>query len=122
MRLLLDVQLILEDIRLQHLRANGYFPSPVLPSDSRAKALSGLLSTSYYTILEFHNVHVPILMKNAEFLATYADSLPSSWYSFDMLETLRATLENGIGDASYDPLAMFKLLSAHSNLGIPCSF
>jgi hypothetical protein len=118
--LLLHLQFMVEEVRLQYLREKGYYPTPILPSDSRAKALSGLLSTSYYTILEFHNLHVPTLMRNVVVLATYATSLPGSWFTFDLLETIRATLESGSQDSSFDPLALFTLLLSHANLGTHC--
>jgi hypothetical protein len=114
-RIVLDVQVLVEKVRLDHLRRSGFFPQPIDTKDPKATQLSSLLSTSYYTVLEFHSIQSDIVNANFDFLCVYAESLPLSWFTFDLLETMRSMLQELL-DKDGDATSVLRLVAAHAQL------
>ncbi|KAI8902861.1 hypothetical protein BC833DRAFT_144921 [Globomyces pollinis-pini] len=79
----LDINDILEKIRIEKLKEDGYFdPDTILKSSNdKSNQLVNVLSTSYFSALEFKNISLSIFNINMEVLALYAPVLPSSWYT-----------------------------------------
>ncbi|KAF9192621.1 hypothetical protein BGZ51_005211 [Haplosporangium sp. Z 767] len=56
-------------------------------SDAQFQQLGKLLSTSFFTIMEFADVSLFLPAENTVFLSKFAAQLPASWYSDDFLRT-----------------------------------
>ncbi|KAI8602978.1 hypothetical protein EDD21DRAFT_425652 [Dissophora ornata] len=80
---------VLEMIRLSKLRQDGWTDPSVSDklSDSQFQQLGRLLSTSFFTIIEFADVSLLMPVENITFLSKFAAQLPASWYSDDFLKT-----------------------------------
>ncbi|KAG0309371.1 hypothetical protein BGZ98_003166 [Dissophora globulifera] len=79
---------VLEVIRLDKLRQAGWTDPAVSDSlsDSQFQQLGRLLSTSFFTIMEFSDVSLFLPIENITFLSKFAAQLPASWYSDDFLK------------------------------------
>ncbi|KAG0364197.1 hypothetical protein BGZ54_007760 [Gamsiella multidivaricata] len=80
---------ILEVIRLNKLRQDGWTDPAASDklSDAQFQQLGRLLSTSFFTIMEFTDVSLFLPIENITFLSKFAAQLPASWYSDDFLRT-----------------------------------
>ncbi|KAG0264622.1 hypothetical protein BG011_006468 [Mortierella polycephala] len=56
-------------------------------SDAQFQQLGKLLSTSFFTIMEFADVSLFLPAENTVFLSKFAAQLPASWFSDDFLRT-----------------------------------
>ncbi|KAF9111027.1 hypothetical protein BGX27_005488 [Mortierella sp. AM989] len=80
---------VLEVIRLNKIRQDGWIDPTVSDklSDTQFQQLGKLLSTSFFTIIEYANVSLFLPVENIAFLSRFAAQLPASWYSDDFLRT-----------------------------------
>ncbi|KAF9168389.1 hypothetical protein BGX21_008059 [Mortierella sp. AD011] len=80
---------LLEVIRLSKIRQDGWTDPAVSDklSDAEFQQLGKLLSTSFFTIIEFANVSLFLSVENIAFLSKFAAQLPASWHSDDFLRT-----------------------------------
>ncbi|KAG0347329.1 hypothetical protein BG005_000243 [Podila minutissima] len=75
---------LLEVVRLDKIRRDGW-TDPL--SDAQFQQLGKLLSTSFFTIIEFADVSLYMPVENIVFLSKFGVQLPASWYSDDFLRT-----------------------------------
>ncbi|KAF9927901.1 hypothetical protein FBU30_002788 [Linnemannia zychae] len=80
---------LLEDVRMNKLRMEGWTdPSRTDKlTDQQFQQLGRLLSTSFFTVMEFADVSLYMAMENLVILGRFASQLPTSWYSDDFLRT-----------------------------------
>ncbi|KAG0023303.1 hypothetical protein BGZ81_008174 [Podila clonocystis] len=80
---------LLEVVRLDKIRRDGWTDPNVSNnlSDAQFQQLGKLLSTSFFTIIEFAGVSLYMPVENIVFLSKFGAQLPSSWYSDDFLRT-----------------------------------
>ncbi|KAG0332167.1 hypothetical protein BG004_001363 [Podila humilis] len=80
---------LLEVVRLDKIRRDGWNNPNVSDklSDSQFQQLGKLLSTSFFTIIEFADVSLYMPIENIVFLSKFGAQLPASWYSDDFLRT-----------------------------------
>ncbi|KAF9975649.1 hypothetical protein BGZ73_000605 [Actinomortierella ambigua] len=80
---------LLELIRLDKIARDGWMAPNAVDklTDEQFQQLGKLLSTSFFTILEFSASSVYIPAKNLSLLAMFAAQLPASWYSDEFLRT-----------------------------------
>ncbi|KAJ3306258.1 hypothetical protein HDV03_000178 [Kappamyces sp. JEL0829] len=113
---LLRINEELERIRLHNLSRLGFTSTSVFQNPSLASQLSPLLSTSYFTILEFCDCSEGITFMNLEFLARFASALPISWFTVDLLKVLHQRLAKMIDTGSHVHDSALLLLASHSRL------
>ncbi|KAG0380378.1 hypothetical protein BGX24_008723 [Mortierella sp. AD032] len=80
---------LLEVIRMNKLRKDGW-TDPARSdklTDQQFQQLGKLLSTSFFTIMEFADVSLYLPVENVVMLSQFASQLPASWYSDDFLRT-----------------------------------
>ncbi|KAH7060219.1 hypothetical protein BKA57DRAFT_446608 [Linnemannia elongata] len=80
---------VLEAIRMNKLRKDGWTDPAHTDklTDQQFQQLGKLLSTSFFTIMEFADVSVFLPVENVVMLSHFASQLPASWYSDDFLRT-----------------------------------
>ncbi|KAF9301697.1 hypothetical protein BGZ74_006371 [Mortierella antarctica] len=80
---------LLEVVRLDKIRRDGWTDPNVSNSlsDAQFQQLGKLLSTSFFTIIEFADVSLYMPVENIVFLSKFGAQLPASWYSDDFLRT-----------------------------------
>ncbi|KAG0215402.1 hypothetical protein BGX28_010107 [Mortierella sp. GBA30] len=80
---------LLEFIRYHKIRLDGWADPTISDklSDAQFQQLGRLLSTSFFTIIEFADVSLFLPVENIVFLGKFAAQLPASWYSDDFLRT-----------------------------------
>ncbi|KAG0240238.1 hypothetical protein BGW41_007077 [Actinomortierella wolfii] len=81
---------LLELIRLDKLARDDWMSPDVVNSltDEQFQKLGKILSTSFFTILEFSQSSLYITVENLSFFSRFAAQLPVSWYSDEFLRTL----------------------------------
>ncbi|KAG0309786.1 hypothetical protein BGZ97_012975 [Linnemannia gamsii] len=80
---------VLEAIRMNKLRKDGWTDPAQTDklTDQQFQQLGKLLSTSFFTIMEFADVSLLLPVENVVMLSQFASQLPASWYSDDFLRT-----------------------------------
>ncbi|KAG0262993.1 hypothetical protein BGZ95_003907, partial [Linnemannia exigua] len=80
---------LLEAIRMNKLRKDGWTDPARTDklTDQQFQQLGKLLSTSFFTIMEFADVSLYLPVDNIVMLGRFASQLPASWYSDDFLRT-----------------------------------
>ncbi|KAF9394790.1 hypothetical protein CPC16_010257 [Podila verticillata] len=80
---------LLEVVRLDKIRRDGWTDPKVSNnlSDVQFQQLGKLLSTSFFTIIEFADISLYMPVENIVFLSKFGAQLPASWYSDDFLRT-----------------------------------
>ncbi|KAF8942592.1 hypothetical protein BGZ47_006329 [Haplosporangium gracile] len=80
---------VLEAIRINKLRKDGWTDPAQTDklTDQQFQQLGKLLSTSFFTIMEFADVSLFLPIENVVMLSQFASQLPASWYSDDFLRT-----------------------------------
>ncbi|KAF9124487.1 hypothetical protein BGW39_008183 [Mortierella sp. 14UC] len=80
---------LLEAIRMNKLRKDGWTDPARTDklTDQQFQQLGKLLSTSFFTVMEFADVSLYLPVENAVMLGQFASQLPASWYSDDFLRT-----------------------------------
>ncbi|KAF9369094.1 hypothetical protein CPB97_003926, partial [Podila verticillata] len=80
---------LLEVVRLDKIRRDGWTDPNVSSnlSDVQFQQLGKLLSTSFFTIIEFADISLYMPVENIVFLSKFGAQLPASWYSDDFLRT-----------------------------------
>ncbi|KAG0056436.1 hypothetical protein BGZ83_004943 [Gryganskiella cystojenkinii] len=78
---------VLEIIRLNKIRKDGWTDANASEklSDAQFQQLGRILSTSFFTVLEFADCSLLLPIENVALLSRYAAQLPTSWYSDDFL-------------------------------------
>ncbi|KAL1921810.1 uncharacterized protein VTP21DRAFT_10452 [Calcarisporiella thermophila] len=80
----------LERIRLANIdllgRIQGRKETASTISEENSKQMARILSTSFYTILEFSNWSLPMILENIVLFSTFADKLPTSWFTPEFLD------------------------------------
>ncbi|KAF9902431.1 hypothetical protein EC991_004946 [Linnemannia zychae] len=80
---------LLEAIRMNKLRQDGWTDPARTDklTDQQFQQLGKLLSTSFFTVMEFADVSLYLPVENVVMLGQFASQLPASWYSDDFLRT-----------------------------------
>ncbi|KAF9433838.1 hypothetical protein BGZ76_008919 [Entomortierella beljakovae] len=80
---------VLEVIRLNKIQRDGWNDPSVSDklSDAEFQKLGKLLSTSFFTFIEYADTSLFLSVENIIFLSKFAAQLPVSWYSDNFLKT-----------------------------------
>ncbi|KAL5037361.1 hypothetical protein BDV3_006862 [Batrachochytrium dendrobatidis] len=111
----LFIHAALDNIRTSYYEQQGFLNleklSLFLNKDPKsAKTISQALATSYYTVLQYANVHPAIAYTNLEFLAILSNDLPVVWLNPHFVQILIKTLDHlaGINSPSNQTIGYIK--------------
>ncbi|KAJ3323724.1 hypothetical protein HDV06_001454 [Boothiomyces sp. JEL0866] len=106
----------LEKIRHMSLKEKGFYNSA---SSIKKPELATILSSSYFSILEFQDILPDIVHLNIGFFSLYSNALPLSWYTDNFMNVITKYLKAALTEKQYDQENLSKIVTiirSHSSL------